>query len=191
MLYAPTWRDDLATGYVTADLASVFDVERAAAELGDDFVLLLRGHRFHKDRPAARPELASRLLDVTDHDEINELILAADAAVFDYSSLRFHFALTGRPMVFLVPDLDRYAGRTRGFLFDFADSAPGPLVDDTAGVLEALRDLPGVAATYQEDYARFRDSYLRMQDGHASERAVKAFFGDGEGASSAVYHDPR
>ena len=31
-------------------------------------------------------------------------------------------------MVFLVPDLKHYTG-ARGFLYDFADSAPGPLVD--------------------------------------------------------------
>ena len=47
------------------------------------------------------------MIDVTTYPEINDLILASDAAVLDYSSLRFDFALTGRPMLFLVPDLAR------------------------------------------------------------------------------------
>ena len=46
------------------------------------------------------------MLDVTGHPEVNDLVLASDVAVLDYSSLRFDYAQTGKPMVFLVPDLD-------------------------------------------------------------------------------------
>lgn len=173
VLYAPTWRDDLATNFRAADLVTAFDVEAAAEALGEDYVILLRGHRFHRRRDAA----GSRLLDVTGYPEINDLVLAADAAVLDYSSLRFDVALTGRPMVFLVPDLHRYTGGVRGFLFDFAASAPGPLVDTTAEVVEALRDLDALAAAYAEETDRFAATYSALQDGHAAERVVAAFFG--------------
>ncbi|MFL6062802.1 MAG: CDP-glycerol glycerophosphotransferase family protein, partial [Marmoricola sp.] len=118
VLYAPTWRDDLATDFRAARAVHHLDVTRAAAALGDDYVLLLRGHRFHA--PSAGS--AARVLDVTSYPEINQLIAAADAAVLDYSSLRFDFALTERPMVFLVPDLEEYTGRTRGFLWDYRET---------------------------------------------------------------------
>ena len=65
-----------------------------------------------------------RVLDVTDYPEINDLILAADVAVLDYSSLRFDFGLTGKPMIFLVPDLDFYTGGARGFLYDYRLQPP-------------------------------------------------------------------
>ena len=174
VLYAPTWRDDLATNFRAAALSPVFDVELAARELGDDYVILLRGHRFHR----RRGDLAgARLLDVTDYPEINDLILAADVAVLDYSSLRFDFALTGRPMVFLVPDLDRYTGGVRGFLYDFSSSAPGPKVATTTEVVAALRDLDGLARAHREDLIRFNQEFNGRQDGHAAERVVAAFFG--------------
>jgi len=32
----------------------------------------------------------------------------------DYSSLRFDFGVTGKPMVFHVPDLERYRDDSRG-----------------------------------------------------------------------------
>ena len=48
------------------------------------------------------------VVDVTDHPDVNDLILASDAAVLDYSSLRFDYGITGKPMIFLVPDLERY-----------------------------------------------------------------------------------
>jgi CDP-glycerol glycerophosphotransferase len=91
--------------------------------------------------------------------------------------MRFDFALTGRPMLFLVPDLGSYTGGVRGFLYPFEDSAPGPLLDDAEDVVEALRNLPAVAATYAEAYERFNATYNYLQDGQAAKRVVARFFG--------------
>ncbi|MFL6061021.1 MAG: CDP-glycerol glycerophosphotransferase family protein, partial [Marmoricola sp.] len=174
VLYAPTWRDDLATDFRAARAVHHLDVTRAAAALGDDYVLLLRGHRFHA--PSAGS--AARVLDVTSYPEINHLIAAADAAVLDYSSLRFDFALTGRPMVFLVPDLDSYASSTRGFLWDYRETAPGPLVSKTEEVVAELRDLGALGARWSGDLVAFNARYNALHDGHAAERVVAAFFAD-------------
>jgi CDP-glycerol glycerophosphotransferase (TagB/SpsB family) len=174
VLYAPTWRDDLATNFRAARDPHHLDAEQAAATLGDDYVLLLRGHRFH----ASRATTGSRVLDVTAYPDVNDLVLAADAAVLDYSSLRFDFALTGRPMVFLVPDLDSYDSRTRGFLWDFGETAPGPWVHDTAGVVAELRDLDALATRWAGPIAAFNTRYNELNDGHAAERVVEAFFAD-------------
>jgi CDP-glycerol glycerophosphotransferase len=171
VLYAPTWRDDLATNFRSAAMPSIFDVERAAQALGEEFVLLLRGHRFHQRRAGG----SSRLLDVTDHPEINDLLVACDAAVLDYSSLRFDLALLGRPMVFLVPDLERYESGVRGFLYDFRGSAPGPLVSTTAEVIDALAHLERWEQEQQDRCRDFNLEFNPHQDGRSAERVVKAF----------------
>ncbi len=176
VLYAPTWRDDMAAGWRRASMVSHLDIEAARRALGDDYVFLLRGHRFHI-RAAGRTSEAGRAVDVTDYPEINDLILAADVAVLDYSSLRFDFSLTGRPMVFLVPDLADYAGGVRGFLYDFAESAPGPLLDTTEQVVAALRDLDGVRAEHADAYAAFHARFNGFMDGSSTARVVEAFFG--------------
>jgi CDP-glycerol glycerophosphotransferase len=172
VLYAPTWRDDQATNFRAARLHDGFDPVAAARALGDDHVVLMRGHRFHRDVDVKGPGV----LDVSNHPEVNDLLLAADVAVLDYSSLRFDFALTGRPMVFCVPDLDVYIER-RGFLFDFPDSAPGPLVGSTEEAVEALRDLPLLMRVYADARQRFHEEFNQYQDGHAAERVVEMFFG--------------
>lgn len=172
VLYAPTWRDDLASNWHSPELVRHLDLEAVSRDLGPGFVLLMRGHRFHRAR--AVPADGARLLDVTDHPEINDLILASDAAVLDYSSLRFDYALTGKPMIFLVPDLDAYTAGVRGFLYDFPDSAPGPLVTDAAGVIEWLRDLEGVRREWQDILAVFNARYNYLQDGRSAERVVRA-----------------
>ena len=180
VLYAPTWRDDMAGSWRRASLVTHLDITAARGALGDDYVFLLRGHRFHV-RASGRNAEGGRAVDVTDYPEVNDLILAADVAVLDYSSLRFDFSLTGRPMVFLVPDLADYAGGVRGFLYDFAGSAPGPLLDTTAEVVEALRDLDGLRERYAGDYAAFQARFNRFMDGTSTQRVVEAFFhGEGE-----------
>jgi len=106
---------------------------------------------------------------------VSDLYLAADAAVVDYSSLRFDFGVTGKPMVFHVPDLKRYQD-SRGWLFDFEPTAPGPLLTTTDQVVDALGDLAGVQEQYATAYQKFRDEYLDLEDGHAGARLVEAVF---------------
>jgi CDP-glycerol glycerophosphotransferase len=175
VLYAPTWRDDLATNFRSAPLPTAFDVEAAAEELGDGYVLLLRGHRFHRQRPALDRRgnrVGARLLDVTDHPEVNDLVLAADLAVLDYSSLRFDVGLAGRPMVFFVPEVVRAGRAPRGFLYDYGATAPGPHVAGADEVVTWLRDPAALAASYAEQTAAFRARFHRHHDGHAARRVV-------------------
>ena len=80
---------------------------------------------------------------MTDYPEVSDLYLAADAAIVDYSSLRFDFGVTGKPMIFHVPDLQRYQD-ARGWLFDFGLSAPGPWVDTTEEAVDRLLHLDDV-----------------------------------------------
>jgi CDP-glycerol glycerophosphotransferase (TagB/SpsB family) len=169
VLYAPTWRDHLATRPRAAAMPEHLDVDAVAAALGDSHVVLLRGHRFHPPG-ASRPGV----VDVTDHPEVNELILASDVAVLDYSSLRFDYAQTGRPMVFLVPDLADYTAGVRGFLFPFEDTAPGPLVSTSEEVVAHVRDVRRLRAEWEARVRAFDAAYNPYQDGQASARMLDA-----------------
>jgi CDP-glycerol glycerophosphotransferase len=172
VLYAPTFRDYLAENDNRALMADFFDFAAAHRALGDDIVFLVRGHAFNA-RVKKRMKRMPGCIDVTDYPEVSDLYLAADAAIVDYSSLRFDFGVTGKPMIFHVPDLKRYQD-TRGWLFDFEPTAPGPLVDTTDEVVERLRDLDGVRREYAAAYERFRADYLDLEDGRAGERFVDA-----------------
>ncbi|MEI5675969.1 MULTISPECIES: bifunctional glycosyltransferase/CDP-glycerol:glycerophosphate glycerophosphotransferase [unclassified Nocardioides] len=176
VLYAPTWRDDLATDWRSAEMIHHLDLTAASRKLGPDYVLLMRGHRFHA-RPDAEAATQARLLDVSGYPEINDLILASDAAVLDYSSLRFDVALARVPTLFLVPDLAAYTGGVRGFLYPFEDSAPGPLLDTADEVIDWLKRLPRLAEEYAGAQEDFHRTYNALQDGRSAERVVRAFWG--------------
>lgn len=169
VLYAPTWREHLAFRPRGAAMTEHLDLTAAAEALGESYVVLLRGHRFHAPAPVVAG--GARVVDVTAYPEVNDLILAADVSVLDYSSMRFDVALTGRPMVFLVPDLDDYARGSRRFLFPFEESAPGPFVVDTAGVVDQLLD-PGLAERWAGPVAELNARFNPWQDGRAAARVV-------------------
>ena len=97
--------------------------------------------------------------------------------VTDYSSAMFDFAVTGKPQVFLAPDLDEYRDRMRGFYFDFEAEAPGPIVADTAELIAHISE-PEPASLHGPAYERFRERFCPFDDGHASRRVVEAVFGD-------------
>ena len=112
------------------------------------------------------------VLDVSYHPDIRDLYLAADALLTDYSSVMFDFAVTGKPIVYSAPDLEAFAGTVRGFYFDLAPVAPGPLTRSLDELTEALTDLPGVTEAYAERYAEFRATYCSLEDGHATDRVL-------------------
>ena len=173
VLYAPTWRDTVATSPWTAKLFDGLDVQALAAQLGDDYAVLLRGHNYNL-REGLTP-ITGHVWDVSAYPEINDLLLAADVAVLDYSSIRFDWLVTGKPVLFFVPDLVDYLS-SRGVLFDYESTAPGPLLESTAEVAATLLDLGGVASEYAAARELFNKQFNRLHDGYATERVINAFF---------------
>lgn len=174
VLYAPTFRDYLAVNDRRAPMVDFLDVERLSEALGDDYVILVRGHAFNRRVPKRR-ERDSHIIDVTDYPDPADLCLASDVAVLDYSSIRFDYGVTGKPMIFLVPDLERYKN-ARGWLLEYEPTAPGPLLRSTDEVASAIGDLESVVADHADAYDRFRQDYLDLEDGHAAARLVDAVF---------------
>ncbi len=170
VLYAPTWRDSL-------DFTFELDLDAVSRALGDDVVVLVRAHWIVAGTTEqVAPTPGTRL--VSDYQDIRDLYLAADALVTDYSSTMFDFAVTGKPVLLYVYDLASYRDDLRGFYFDLTADPPGPLLETTEQVIGALRDLDAVADRHAEAYARFRERFCHLDDGHAAARVVDAVFGD-------------
>ena len=187
VLYAPTWRDTVATGAWTAAMFNELDLDRLRDELGDDYTVLLRGHNYNLRAGSMRA--SASVLNVSSYPEVNDLILAADVAILDYSSMRFDWMLTNKPVLFFVPDLANYLS-ARTVLFEYAPTAPGPLLTTTEQVVSALHDLANLTEEYAPDREAFNREYQTLHDGHATQRVVNSFFGADAGrtvdASAAV-----
>jgi CDP-glycerol glycerophosphotransferase len=162
VLYAPTHREYETDGSELLDLGAV------APLLGPEHVVLARQH-YLEDAALAAGE--GRVRDVSAHPSVEELCLAADVLVTDYSSIMFDYAVLDRPIVIHAPDWDTYR-RKRGTYFDLMEQRPGPVANTPQAVADA------VAAGDPDPAARaaFRAEFCALEDGGASERVVRKVF---------------
>lgn len=176
VLYAPTWRESAATGAWSATMFDDLDLDHLADQLGSEWTILVRGHGYNS-RESDRVQRSASIVDVTDYAEINDLILAADVAILDYSSLRFDWAITNKPMLFFVPDKDEYFA-LRPSLFDFDDSAPGAQVVTTDQVAEEILRYEEYDARFGQELHAFNRRFNSLNDGRAAQRVVDSFFSE-------------
>ncbi|MGA5208132.1 bifunctional glycosyltransferase/CDP-glycerol:glycerophosphate glycerophosphotransferase [Streptomyces pseudogriseolus] len=173
VLYAPTRRD-----YRRDGLVERIDLARFAADLGEGRTLVVRLHPTLADGPArglGLSELHRRgvLVDATDEPEVQDVLLAADVLVTDYSSVMFDYALLDRPVVVHADDWDAFRA-SRGAYLDVTAEPPGH-------VTRSYRELAwlfasGAWADEESDRLRaaFRERFCEYDDGRAAERVVRA-----------------
>ncbi len=174
LLYTPTFRDQLRSSWVAAPFRGL-NLERLAQVLGTEWVVVARGHSFNARHGGRYTSSSAQVIDATDHPDINHLYLISDALLTDYSSTMFDYCVTGRPIVFFVPDHESYLVH-RGAYFDLAAIAPGPLCTSEEDLFIELGRLDTYAETFGERYDRFRERFVPWDDGRASERVVDQFF---------------
>jgi CDP-glycerol glycerophosphotransferase len=168
VLYAPTHRE------YHREYRPALDVEDFADELGPDTVVMSRAHYFY-DRGGAAGTTAQSVMDVSGYPTVEDLYLAADVLITDYSSMMFDYAVLDRPIVIFAPDWAAYR-IIRGVTFDLLAEPPG-------AVATTYQDLVDVFATgaYRDDAAtkaraHFRGRFCALEDGHAAERVVRRVF---------------
>ena len=143
ILYAPTWRESLRPSTGAAGCAAAhgpgpvgaLDGPRLAELL--DAVVLMRSH--HMNRAGCVPGM----IDVSGYPSVEELMLAADILVSDYSSIFFDFALTGKPAVVYTPDLASYRDVERGLYGDWPLGSGLPVAADHDELASHLQRLLG------------------------------------------------
>ncbi|MDQ2648593.1 MAG: CDP-glycerol glycerophosphotransferase family protein [Actinomycetota bacterium] len=113
VLYAPTWRD----GSSEAFLADGFDLPALEALLeAHDAALLIRMHPQGDTEVFARAGAGGGKRVVLGRPadlDVNVLLRAVDILITDYSAISVDYALLGRPILYLMPDLEDYE-RGRG-----------------------------------------------------------------------------
>jgi CDP-ribitol ribitolphosphotransferase len=164
ILYAPTFRGADLKEAVAPELLDIAALHRA---LGSEYRLILRLHSFVKSAMRIPPEVGDFVVDASAEPDANEVLLAGDILVSDYSSIIFEYALLNRPMAFLAPDLAAYE-RERGFFFDYRTGVPGPVMEETEQLARWIQ-------AKQFDLQRVRTfaaASFDVMDGRATERFV-------------------
>ncbi|HUP98975.1 MAG TPA: CDP-glycerol glycerophosphotransferase family protein [Aeromicrobium sp.] len=164
-LWAPTWREGRRA------MVDHLDLQQLASRLGPEWIVLVRGHV--STWGAGADQSGVGVLDVTTYPDITDLLQVTDILITDYSSVMFDWIVTGRPIIFCVPDLAHYAYASRGFYADLLADPPGPVVHTTAEVAHAIGAADEYAREYAEQVESWRERFAVHDDGHAAERVIK------------------
>jgi CDP-glycerol glycerophosphotransferase (TagB/SpsB family) len=168
VMYAPTWREE-------GQDVELLNVAELSDQLGPEFTFLQRGHvrTLEMSDVVTHPNV----IDVSTYPQINDLYLASDLLITDYSSMMFDYSVTRRPMIFFTPDFDEYTNpKVRGVYFDLEEVAAGPVVRTPKEVVELLGSIDSWTPKYAERYDAWSTRFNHADDGHAAERAVDALF---------------
>ncbi|MBQ4600624.1 MAG: CDP-glycerol glycerophosphotransferase family protein [Oscillospiraceae bacterium] len=152
-LYAPTFRDDPGYSYG-------LDFDAFAKALGTDWVV---GCRLHPKFDGKNLEGA---IPMSGYPDMQELLIACDRLVTDYSSSMFDMAVAGKQCCLFVPDLAAYTAGDRGLYFDIR-KLPFPVAEDMQSLCRLDFD------AYEERRLAFLAQIGSFENGHAAENVVK------------------
>ncbi|WP_030771625.1 bifunctional glycosyltransferase/CDP-glycerol:glycerophosphate glycerophosphotransferase [Streptomyces sp. NRRL F-2664] len=168
ILYAPTHRD------YRRSRPDHLDFERLLRDLGPRFTVLVRTHLMYADADRTW-EPHPRLVDVSSYPSVEELCLASDALVTDYSSLMFDYAVLDRPIVIHADDWEAYEA-ARGTYFDLRSCPPGAIARTQDELVDIFTTGHWQGSRSAQLRSAFRARFCSYDDGHAAERVVRRVF---------------
>ncbi|WP_319021394.1 glycosyltransferase [Carnobacterium mobile] len=171
VLYAPTWKKNLAETTEKDILNLLNEVKEIQKVLGNEYKVLLKTHYFIYDyfvEHNYEKEVVPNWVDT------NELLTCIDRLITDYSSIFFDFLPTKKPVYFYIPDKEFY-DETRGFYLSL-DELPGSLCT----TFEELRQALIINDSEYENinrinYLNYLETFCSYDDGQSRKRAVDIF----------------
>lgn len=167
VLFAPTFRGKgQISGYYPLN---VFNPSEFRKSVGDDYAVIVKLHPFCKKRYEIDEADRDYIIDLSDDDELNDLLFVTDLLITDYSSVVFEASLLNIPMLFYAYDLYEYVA-DRDFYVDYENFVPGRIVFTEKELAEAVK-----SGDYKSELVLpFRDRYFSYTDGKSSERVAQA-----------------
>lgn len=117
LIYAPTFRLDYANDPYDLDLVSLKEILEKTTNT--KWKVLVRLHPIIKTDDVHIPNMSS-LIDATNYPDMQELIIACNILITDYSSTMFEAMLAGKEVLLYTKDLENY-NNERGTYFDIND----------------------------------------------------------------------
>jgi CDP-glycerol glycerophosphotransferase len=170
ILYAPTWRDNEFYESGQYKFTPALDFSLLKERLSKEYILLVKYHYLIQDKVDWQA-YEGFLYKFNAEYDISELYLLADMLITDYSSVMFDYSILKRPMLFYCYDYENYQKNLRGFYFDFAKEAPGPISKTTQELINDI--LEKNYLNYSLQYEAFCRKFNEKEDGSASRRVVE------------------
>ena len=165
ILFAPTFRGKgQMSAYYPTDK---FNPNEICSALGDEYAIIIKLHPFCKEKYRIEEKYKDRIIDLSNADELNDLLFVTDLLITDYSSVVFEASLLDIPMLFYAFDLDEYI-ENRDFYYDFKEFIPGKTVFLQDELIKAVQSNDFES----EKVENFKHKFFDDIDGQSSQRVA-------------------
>ena len=154
ILYAPTFREYLKENS-NCIIAPPINLKKWQQLLSDDYVVLFRAHyEITKALNICENEF---MHNVSDYGNLNELMIASDILISDYSSIFFDYSIMDKPMLCFAYDYDEYSTK-RGLYFDMRQELGSSHIATEDDLLTALTSMDEAESKLY--CQKFKDKYI-------------------------------
>lgn len=137
ILFAPTFRGNgKKTGYYPQER---FDFVKLFEKLNGEYAIIIKHHPFVNNKVEIPEKYLNDIIDMSENEELNDLLFVTDILITDYSSVVFEASLLDIPMLLYAFDLQSYIS-TRGFYYEYDDLVPGKIVSNMSQLEEAIEN---------------------------------------------------
>ena len=164
ILYCPTYREFEKDSNKGCMLKPPMDLPKWKNELGNEYVLFFRAHYEVATMMDIQDDIFVR--NMTLYPSLNELMIASDLLISDYSSVFIDYSIMDKPMYHFTYDYEKYT-ENRGLYFDIREYLSGGSTEDE--VIQLLQNSDEESEV--ENTRRLRTDYVQYY-GHAAEAAV-------------------
>lgn len=164
ILYCPTFREYEKDENLGVVMTPPIDLMKWEQKLGNKYVFFMRAH--YEVSKVMQIEDNDFVRNMTDYSDLNDLYIAADILISDYSSVFFDYSITGKPMLHFCYDYDKYSSK-RGMYFDIREMISGGATEDQ--MIELIKRLD--PAEESKKTTAFRNKFVNFY-GSAAKAAV-------------------
>ena len=165
-LYAPTYREDFRTADMRLDFERM--LKNLHRKFGGEWVVLVRLHPHNMIDAESFMHYSDTIINATDYNVMQELLVASDILISDYSSCIFDFVTRGKVCFLYATDVAKYKDE-RDMYFD-VHKLPFPLAENNDELEHSILDFE--EAKYQIELRQLFDKVDLYDKGNSCKQVV-------------------
>lgn len=173
ILYAPTWK---GSNYncPEIDVNEYIDFKRTVESMidTDRYQILLKPHQVVYKELKKSGRMSDSLIPA--FIDTNELLSITDILISDYSSIFYDYLVTDKPIIFYIPDLEKYKNE-RGLYLE-PEALPGPCFTKLSEIGNVINNLDEFINKYRSSYEAAKSFACPKDDGNVAKRIVDVIF---------------
>jgi CDP-glycerol glycerophosphotransferase len=165
ILYAPTFRNNFDINVYNIDYELILNSLNEKTK--KTWIFLIRMHPNISEK-SKHFSYNNKILDASNYDDMQELLLISDILITDYSTCMYEYALMNKPAFLYINDYEQYI-KERDYYFDLL-SLPFPHAMNSNELLQKMFDFD--TTPYLNSLNEFFSKVGIVKDGNASKKIV-------------------